>query len=160
MSFGWSSSIVPAYFKYWPFLFIFRALNQHVHRSKWISSGTKVNTHRSKVNSIRNQGETSFEPRSESVKYTCQPKSALRYAEFPSRATYIGLSRLPYSCAQCRYFEEKNLKKTTNNASMWCDPVESKCFRVEVLSSRKLLGGLEYLSYIAISVNRRVFILG
>ena len=42
----------------------------------------------------------------------------------------------------------------------WCDPVESKCFRVEVLSSRKLLGGLEYFSYIAISVNRRVFILG
>ena len=34
-----------------------------------------------------------------------------------------------------------------------CDPVESKCFRVEVLSSRKLLGGLEYLSYIAISVS-------
>ena len=41
-----------------------------------------------------------------------------------------------------------------------CDPVKSKCFRVEVLSSQKLLGGLEYLSYIAISVNRGFFVLG
>ena len=53
---------------------------------------------------------------------------------------------------------ERILTGSDDERSVWCDPVESKCFLVEVLTSRKLLGGLEYLSYIAISVNRRVFI--
>ena len=47
----------------------------------------------------------------------------------------------------CRNERKNKLEK--GGGLTGCDPVESKCFRVEVLSSRKLLGGLEYLSYIA-----------